>query len=1109
MWDLSKDYYTSGDTGKQINDDISSIEVFNNTTCSDTPSTWAYRLYSLGDFNDGSPFESNQSIMDLSSVGWNDRTESIKINSGYEIIACEHSDLNGTCGRATGPAEYGDINALAQGLRDGLSSIRVCLGSCPSAPSAPSLSSPPNGSTNPSDYNLNFQWNSVSGATEYLIEWWGGPYSTMQPCGWSSSTSCSVGNVTPGHTYSWHVKARNSVGESGWSSTWSFTIEDECAVPGNTILSSPGNGDTINDNTPRFYWNAANDADTYQIQVSKSQNFDSFIYNLHTSNTDWAVSSTLSDGEYYWHVRGQNWGGDCNVDGPWSSTWSVVIDATVPPNTPANFQVSVVSQDSITLAWDDVNDESGYKIYKWAYDESIDDWAFLLYDSVGANTTSFVDQSLECEYDYFYEISAYNQYGESDHTGWIKATTDTCPSIANDDIANAIQIGSLPYSNTQNTIGATLESGEPGYSCGWDNAASVWYRFTPSTTGIYSIDTHASDYDTVLHVFEESTLTPSGCNDDDSEIDGFQSKLSFSASAGQSYLIGVSHYGGGSGGNLELNLAQVSCPSGSLCMTVVSGDGSTATYPRVQVLDSSDGYVTQARGGADGFVEIPSLESGTYTLVSSDWGNFIVDEGVSAPGLHAVSALGLPQVDIIAKDTAGSPINAKIVFADSEYGYGYVGYSYPDSPLGVYATPGQYDVTAIGYDDRYVLTLENESVGTSGGETILDASTLPTDTLTFNWDGFTDGNFHSYSPFSNYWFWMPVADGQSVTLSVSEEYYPIWYEPILEDGDDTWKYLFSDCCYTTVGGDSTSFTVGGTFTPTVYAWDAPYGVNDTGSVYMSVEDSHSNWMTAIWHWDADAGATSLSTVGEEYKDKDGGPSEQVSMYELEEKKTDESRVDISSQGTWIEVVPEYQVTNALGNYVSGAFAWSNLNASYDFDIPDSSGSLGTWQAQGTIDFGPYQADGSDTLNFDVVAGCTFSGTIDLQGRSDDSGATFTAGAYATTTDADGHYELIVPEGTYDVTAEMDLYLDSERLGEFCPAGGDNQLPDVTLLGGDTNDDCTINILDITFMGARFGTSTSDADFDPKADINTDGTVNILDLTVAGGNFHETCPVAWP
>ena len=115
----------------------------------------------------------------------------------------------------------------------------------------------------------------------------------------------------------------------------------------------------------------------------------------------------------------------------------------------------------------------------------------------------------------------------------------------------------------------------------------------------------------------------------------------------------------------------------------------------------------------------------------------------------------------------------------------------------------------------------------------------------------------------------------------------------------------------------------------------------------------------------------------------------------------------------------------------------------------------------------------------IPGGCTFSGTIDFQGRSDDSGATFTAGAYATTTNADGYYEIIVPEGTYDVTAEMDLYLDGERTGETCPAGGTNELTLVTLLGGDTNDDCTINILDLAFMGARYGLSDGDSGFDPE------------------------------
>ena len=154
------------------------------------------------------------------------------------------------------------------------------------------------------------------------------------------------------------------------------------------------------------------------------------------------------------------------------------------------------------------------------------------------------------------------------------------------------------------------------------------------------------------------------------------------------------------------------------------------------------------------------------------------------------------------------------------------------------------------------------------------------------------------------------------------------------------------------------------------------------------------------------------------------------------------------------------------------------------------------------------SDGS----LDVVSSCTFSGTIDLQGRPDDSGATFTvvgSETFSTTTDASGYYELAVPEDTYDVTAEMDRYLDGERTGEVCLAGEEIQLPSVTLLGGDTNDDCVINILDLSFMGSRFMTSAGDANYDPRADINADGTVNILDLSVTGGNFMETCPVNWP
>ncbi len=92
-------------------------------------------------------------------------------------------------------------------------------------PCDPSPLAPANGSTNPWDYDVTFQANPAAGASGYLMEYWGGPFTTAQTCGWSSTVSCHVGLLPPGNTYSWHVKARSTAGETAWSDTWTFTIQ--------------------------------------------------------------------------------------------------------------------------------------------------------------------------------------------------------------------------------------------------------------------------------------------------------------------------------------------------------------------------------------------------------------------------------------------------------------------------------------------------------------------------------------------------------------------------------------------------------------------------------------------------------------------------------------------------------------------------------------------------------------------------------------------------------------------------------------------------------------------------------------------------------------------
>ena len=111
------------------------------------------------------------------------------------------------------------------------------------------------------------------------------------------------------------------------------------------------------------------------------------------------------------------------------------------------------------------------------------------------------------------------------------------------------------------------------------------------------------------------------------------------------------------------------------------------------------------------------------------------------------------------------------------------------------------------------------------------------------------------------------------------------------------------------------------------------------------------------------------------------------------------------------------------------------------------------------------------------------------------------------TDPAGNYDLVVSEGTYDVSVEMARYLDAERVNVSVTTGL-TLLPPVTLLGGDAIEDDVINILDLALLGGRYLVSCGEATYDPRADINDDCVINILDLSITGGNFLLSSPVPW-
>lgn len=144
-------------------------------------------------------------------------------------------------------------------------------------------------------------------------------------------------------------------------------------------------------------------------------------------------------------------------------------------------------------------------------------------------------------------------YGQIDFNQSSPPPGDAPP---NDACPNPRVITSLPYQDTLDTTKATSSSDDPVSCTGARDSNTVWYAITPSANTVYAVDTRSSAFNTVVSVFTGAcgSLTSIACNDDFSvasnETD--RSLLTFSASAGLTYLIEVS--GKGSGGTLQIRV---------------------------------------------------------------------------------------------------------------------------------------------------------------------------------------------------------------------------------------------------------------------------------------------------------------------------------------------------------------------------------------------------------------------------------------------------------------------------------------------------------------------------------------------------------------------------
>lgn len=123
----------------------------------------------------------------------------------------------------------------------------------------------------------------------------------------------------------------------------------------------------------------------------------------------------------------------------------LVIDTQAQvPQTPTNLTASSETSSRIRLRWQDQSDNETRFIIERAKDT---DANFVPVDSVGADTTEYLDINLTAQTTYFYRIKATNANGASAYSNTIGASTVPVTSISDDALSNQIKAYPIPTSD--------------------------------------------------------------------------------------------------------------------------------------------------------------------------------------------------------------------------------------------------------------------------------------------------------------------------------------------------------------------------------------------------------------------------------------------------------------------------------------------------------------------------------------------------------------------------------------------------------------------------------------------------------------------------------------
>ena len=255
----------------------------------------------------------------------------------------------------------------------------------------------------------------------------------------SAATSYTDTSVTPRTRYVYRVKAINSAGLSEWSSYGNAETPEEPPAPaaqptGLTVSAATHEAITITWDDP------GDDSITGYRILRRSRDGDGqgpagfavIAEDTGSAATTYTDDTVTPRTRYAYRVEA------VNAQGSSPSSGGVNAETPAeptPPAQPTGLTASAVSHDSVTLAWDDPEDDTitGYRILRRSrdgdeYGDGQGPAGFsVIAQDTGSAATSYTDTSVSPHTRYVYRVQAVNDNGVSERSSYVNVETPEEP----------------------------------------------------------------------------------------------------------------------------------------------------------------------------------------------------------------------------------------------------------------------------------------------------------------------------------------------------------------------------------------------------------------------------------------------------------------------------------------------------------------------------------------------------------------------------------------------------------------------------------------------------------------------------------------------------------